>query len=127
MNTIRISAIRLFGFALAALGGLAAVPAPAAELVMFEREGCAWCARWDREIGPVYPKTPEGAAAPLRRINLDRTAATEPGLRAPVRFTPTFVLLDNGREIARITGYMGEDAFWGLLGKYLASAYKAGL
>ncbi|NWG26424.1 MAG: hypothetical protein HXY30_18740 [Pseudorhodoplanes sp.] len=94
---------------------------------MFEREGCAWCARWDREIGPVYPKTPEGAAAPLRRINLDRTAATEPGLRAPVRFTPTFVLLDNGREIARITGYMGEDAFWGLLGKYLASAYKAGL
>ena len=111
---------------LAAFAWLAAVPAQAAELVMFERDGCAWCARWDREIGPIYPKTPEGAAAPLRRLNLDRKVANEPGLKSPVLFTPTFVLLDKGREVGRITGYIGEEAFWGLLGKFLASPYKAG-
>lgn len=116
----------LFGCVLAVSAVLAASPAAAAELVMFERDGCVWCARWEREVGQIYAKTPEGAAAPLRRVNLDRGSGTESGLKGPVRFTPTFVLLDNGREIARITGYMGEEAFWGLLGKYLTTAYKAG-
>jgi thioredoxin-related protein len=32
-----------------------------------------------------------------------------------VRYTPTFVVVDNGREIGRITGYVNDDAFWGLL------------
>ena len=33
----------------------------------------------------------------------------------PVIYTPTFVLIDNGKEIGRIIGYPGEDFFWGLL------------
>jgi thioredoxin-related protein len=32
-----------------------------------------------------------------------------------VRYTPTFVVVHNGREIGRITGYINDDAFWGLL------------
>jgi hypothetical protein len=32
-----------------------------------------------------------------------------------VRYTPTFVLVDRGREIGRIVGYPGEDFFWELL------------
>lgn len=127
MNAIWRLAKPLFGFALVLFTSLGPAPLAAAELVMFERDGCAWCARWDREVGTIYPRTPEGAVAPLRRINLDRTSVPEGGLKGPVRFTPTFVLLDGGREIARITGYMGEDAFWGLLGKFLASTYKPGI
>ena len=34
----------------------------------------------------------------------------------PVIAAPTFVLVDKGREIGRITGYLNDDAFWGLLG-----------
>ncbi len=34
-------------------------------------------------------------------------------------FTPTFVLVENGVELARIEGYPGEDFFWGLLGMIL--------
>jgi len=37
-----------------------------------------------------------------------------------VRFTPTFVVVDNGREIGRITGYSNDDAFWGLLDTFAA-------
>ena len=88
----------------------------AAELVMFEQAGCEWCAAWDRQIGPIYPKTAEGRRAPLRRVDLH---ADRPGdLRdiQAVRFTPTFVLIDGGREVGRIRGYPGEDFFWGLLG-----------
>ena len=32
-------------------------------------------------------------------------------------YTPTFVLMDGGREIGRIVGYPGEDFFWSLLGE----------
>ena len=40
-------------------------------------------------------------------------------LVSPIRFTPTFVLVDDGREIGRIEGYPGEDFFWGLLERLL--------
>jgi hypothetical protein len=40
--------------------------ARAAELIMFEQAGCAWCETFDREIAPIYPKTAEGRRAPLR-------------------------------------------------------------
>lgn len=93
--------------------------AGAAELVMFERAGCPWCARWNREIAPIYPKTAEGRLAPLRRIDID-AGRPDLALATPVRFTPTFVLVDKGREVGRITGYMNEDSFWALLTDMLA-------
>lgn len=34
-----------------------------------------------------------------------------------MRYTPTFVLIDGGREVGRIEGYPGEAFFWGLLEK----------
>jgi len=37
-------------------------------------------------------------------------------LERSVHFTPTFILVDDGREVGRIEGYPGEDFFWGLLG-----------
>jgi thioredoxin-related protein len=85
------------------------------ELVVYERAGCAWCARWDQEIAPIYPKAAIGQQAPLRRVSLDRRRNTDPVLADPVRFTPTFVLLRDGEEVGRITGYHNDAFFWGLL------------
>jgi hypothetical protein len=85
------------------------------ELVMYERAGCAWCARWDQEIAPIYPKADIGQKVPMRRVSLDRREKTDPVLDDPVRFTPTFVLLQDGKEIGRITGYHNDAFFWGLL------------
>jgi hypothetical protein len=95
-----------------------AVPATAAELVMVERAGCPVCMRWNRELGAVYPNTPEAARAPLRRLDL--AAAGTLTLVEPVRYTPTFLLVEDGQEVGRITGYTGDDAFWGLLGRLLS-------
>ncbi|MBT9289530.1 hypothetical protein [Prosthecodimorpha staleyi] len=103
---------------------LAASPAAAWELIMVERPGCAWCARWTREVGPVYARTDEGRRAPLRRVDID-AAPAEVTLRAPLLFTPTFVLADRGREIGRITGYADDGMFWGLLGAMIAKADRA--
>lgn len=94
---------------------LASGGAQAAELVMFERAGCPWCRNWDREIAPIYPKTPEGARAPLRRVSLDQPLGPAWKLDPPVFYSPTFVVMDDGREIGRITGYSNAESFWGLL------------
>ena len=90
-------------------------PARSAELIMFEQKGCVWCQRFDREIAPAYDKTTEGRRAPLRRVDI---AKPKPGDLAFVqreRYTPVFVLVQNGREFGRIRGYPGDTFFWGLL------------
>jgi thioredoxin-related protein len=97
----------------------AAALAQSYELVMVEERGCAWCARWDEEIGPIYPKTAESVFAPLRRIDLNEPRPDDLTFARPVSFTPTFVLVEDGEELDRIEGYPGEDFFWMLLDKLL--------
>ncbi len=78
---------------------------------MFRRDGCSWCAKWDREIGPIYPKTEFNFRAPVRQVNLDRDR--DPSIvHAPIRYTPTFVLVEDGKEVGRIEGYPGDEFFW---------------
>ena len=95
--------------------------ARAAELVMFEQAGCAWCEAFDREIATVYEKTEEGARAPLRRVDIAAALPSDLAFITIERLTPLFVLVENGREIGRIRGYPGEEHFWGLLGALLKS------
>lgn len=94
---------------------LAAYPAAAAELVMYRSPGCPYCAAWDRTIGPAYPKSDLGRRAPLRPVDVAARGGPAVALKSPIRFTPTFVLVRDGRELGRIEGYPGEDFFWGLL------------
>ena len=98
-----------------------AVPrAQAAELIMLERPGCSWCIRWNQEIAPIYPLTEEGRRAPLRRVDVTRPWPQDLAGIATDRYTPTFIIVENGREIARLRGYPGDDFFWPLLEAMLA-------
>lgn len=103
---------------------VASVVASAADtvLVMVEEKGCIWCARWNEEIADIYPKTPEGQAAPLQRIDIHAPRPDNMTFSRSLHFTPTFVLMVNGQESSRIEGYPGEDFFWGLLGQMLVRA-----
>lgn len=94
-------------------------------LLMFEEAGCVWCARWNAEVGPEYPVTPEGLAAPLRRLDIHDPLPAELALTSRPRFTPTFILVDDGAELGRIEGYPGEDFFWGLLARLIDQAAPA--
>lgn len=91
-------------------------------LLMFEEVGCMWCARWNAEVSPEYPITPEGLAAPLRRLDIHDPLPEGLTLTSRPRFTPTFVLIQDGAELGRIEGYPGEDFFWGLLGRLIERA-----
>lgn len=96
------------------------------QLVMVEEDGCGWCQAWHQEIGPIYPKTAEGRAAPLRRIDINDRMPDDLAAIPPTRFTPTFILVSmdhgmgGGREVGRINGYPGDAFFWGLLQALIA-------
>jgi hypothetical protein len=126
----RLAAVLILALA-AALPARASEPAPdtpviGVELVMVEEVGCVWCARWNAEIAEIYPKTPEGAAAPLRRIDIRGPRPDDIAFARPLTFTPTFVLVVAGEEVARIEGYPGEDFFWGLLEMHLTTHTEFG-
>ncbi len=86
----------------------------AAELIMVEQQGCYYCLEWKDQLGNIYPKTPEGKYAPLKTIDITEVDELE-GLQRDVIFTPTFVLMENDRELGRLEGYSSEDFFWELL------------
>lgn len=108
-----------FAAAILATGILLTQPLFAAELVMVEQSGCEWCARWDQEIAPIYPKTSEGHFAPLRRVNL-HDMRQELELARRVNFTPTFLIVEEDHEIGRLEGYPGEDFFWPVIAQLLS-------
>ena len=100
---------------------LASSPAAmAAEMIMLVQPGCPWCAKFDAEIAPAYPNTPEGRRAPLRRVDITAPWPEELAGISAERFTPTFILMDEGKEVARLRGYPGDQFFWYLVGDMLA-------
>ena len=117
---MRVSLLRsCLGLGLALAATLPVRAAGELRLVMVEQTGCTYCLQWHTEIGPIYPKTPEGAAAPLQTVQLRAPLPDGMTFDSPPVFTPTFVLLSDGAEVGRIEGYPGEDFFWGLLGVML--------
>ena len=102
---LRASLVVIFSV-LAGTGGYAA------ELLMFEQPACPFCAAFNREIAPDYPQSRAGRMAPLRHVDIhqSRTGGIE-GLD-PAVFTPTFVLVEKGREVGRLLGYPGRRYFY---------------
>ena len=97
----------------------------AMELLMFEEHGCPWCARWNADIGGIYAESDQGRRAPLRRIDIRAQDDAGVELARRAHFTPTFILIDEGREVGRIEGYPGPDFFWGLLDDIIETADRA--
>lgn len=107
--------------------GLMALPAAAeTRLMMVHQAGCHWCAQWHTDVGTEYPKTDEGQRAPLLLQELRAPLPDGVALDSRPTYTPTFVLLQNGAEIARLEGYPGEDFFWPLLAMMLEKLPAAG-
>jgi thioredoxin-related protein len=108
-----------FGLTALVLGLALPAPSRAAQLLIFERPGCPYCAAFDREVAPIYPLTAEGKTVPARRVDITKAIPADLAFVKVERLTPVFVLIDNGREIGRFRGYSGDDQFWGLFGVLL--------
>jgi len=95
----------------------------AIELLVVDQPHCPYCERFDAEIAPAYPKTEEGKRAPMVRVQLNKPWPEAYASIKPARFTPTFILVQNGEEIDRIEGYPGDQHFWFLLTQLLNKAH----
>lgn len=102
-----------------AIGGIAraawAQPSKGQRLMMVRRKGCVYCAQWDREIAPIYDRHAEGRAAPLFMVDADGPYPDGLALDRMPWLTPSFILLRDGREMARFEGYPGADKFFAVL------------
>lgn len=90
--------------------------ARAAELVFFMSEACGICERWNDEIGGIYPKTDEAKVLPLRVQSVHDDMPADLAFVKGVAFTPTFVVVDDGKEVGRIVGYISDYFFWEQIG-----------
>lgn len=93
--------------------------AESASLIMVDDPACHYCRKWNKEVGGGYARTAEGRAAPLMRVRRNSKALSN---FSPVVYTPTFILVRDGREVGRITGYPGQLYFWEELSALMASA-----
>ena len=106
-------------FSLIIVNFICASSSLAAELVMFESEACEWCEVWDEEIGVAYDKTQVSTVVPLRKVDIDDELHADFKQLEGLIYTPTFVVMDGGKELGRIIGYPGEDFFWQFLNEIL--------
>ncbi len=123
MITVRVAKSMKRVIALGAFVWLAVASLPhvasATELLAVMRDNCPYCRAWEIQVGSIYNKTDESRVAPLHRIAIDELGRTHYIFNEPVRYTPTFVVMDRGVEIGRIVGYSDEAMFWGLLREIL--------
>lgn len=103
----------LFGLVLAS----GAVPAMAVELLMVEQAICPFCKQFDAEVD--YSNTKTGQAIPLRRIQLTDPWPQDLASISHDMLTPTFILVDNGKELGRLRGYPGKEPFWALINQLI--------
>lgn len=95
-------------------------PSDGYQLIMIHQQGCYECQAWDNLLGPIYPKTSEGAFAPLRRVDLRGDQPEDLDLKFKARITPTFILVKAGKELGRIEGNPGDEFFWIYLDRLLS-------
>ncbi len=90
-----------------------------AELLVFETDNCAYCFVFRRDVAPDYQKSPRARDVPLRFIDAREADLSKINLNQPIRILPTVVLMRNGREVSRITGYMGPEPFFYMVSRLM--------
>lgn len=98
---------------------LASPVVSAADLLYVFDSECGACRAFDHDIGDIYPKTEEARIAPLRRLNINMVRGKhivlgehQVQLNTDIIGTPTFILISDGREVDRFSGYSRDEMFW---------------
>ena len=100
----------------------------AAEMLMFSTKTCGYCRAFLKEVAPTYADTEHAKLLPLRIISMDQKTAPKWFDEAytdkridPIVGTPTFVIFNNGTEVARLIGYQGKEKFYKDISKFIDS------
>jgi thioredoxin-related protein len=106
--------------------GAARVPVEVAahrlELVVIEVAGCTVCELVRRHIQPAYEASPTSRRVPMRYVDITNIDELTIGLESRVATVPTVVLMRDGKEVDRISGYTGPQHFFVALSEMLEQA-----
>lgn len=97
-------------------------PAQRLELLVIEVAGCTVCDLVRLNIQPAYESSPRARQVPLRYVDITSIDELKLGLTERVATVPTIVLMRDGREVDRISGYTGPEHFFLALGEMLELA-----
>ncbi len=100
--------------------------APAAnsglEFLVLEVKDCHVCELVRTHILPQYERSATSRDTPMRFVDLNAIDEAKLGLTGPVTTVPTIVLMREGQEVARLTGYTGPQIFFQAVPEMLARA-----
>ena len=116
---VYVSLIKAFALALPFAASLQTAAADS-RLIMVTSEYCPSCQAWELDVGKVYDKSPYATTLPLTRVEIGLKMPGGVTLQKPVVGTPTFLILHNGQEINRRSGYFDAEMFWWWLSEYAA-------
>jgi thioredoxin-related protein len=89
------------------------------EILVFEVNRCVYCRIFRRDVLPKYERSLRAKKAPIRFINVSQTDVTPLKLSAPLTMAPTVVVMQDGQERGRITGYMGPEPFFHMVSQIM--------
>jgi thioredoxin-related protein len=90
----------------------AALPGNRFELVVIEVDNCIYCGLFRRDVAPTYTASSRAKAVPMRFIDINAPDFARMNLSNPIDSVPTILVLENGREVGRIAGYVGPEIFF---------------
>ena len=92
------------------------------ELVVMEAPGCIYCTVFRRDVLPAYQASERAKDVPIRFLDVNDAAVNALGLDEPVNIVPTFVVLKDNREVGRVPGYVGPEAFFHTINYLMSTA-----
>lgn len=85
------------------------------ELLVFEVADCVYCALFRRDVLPNYRRWQPARTVPIRFVDARSAGLMRARLAAPLTTVPTFVVMRDGREAGRISGYFGPAPFFQMI------------
>ena len=89
------------------------------ELVVFETADCDYCLLLRRDVLTEYLRSRRAAEVPVRFVDVESIDLDQLPLSQPLTVVPTVVLMSDGYEVGRITGYTGPEHFFHLVSRLL--------
>lgn len=98
----------------------AALPRSNLELLVVEVEGCIYCLVFRRDVLPNYQQSAQARSVPMRFIDLNEAEEQKVRLSEPVTQVPTILLMKEGQELGRISGYLGPENFYHAINRLIS-------
>jgi thioredoxin-related protein len=92
------------------------------ELLVFEHPDCTYCPVFRRDIAPSYLQSAPASEAPLRYVDITKSDISALHLKGRIDMVPTAVLMKDGKEVGRISGYWGRESFFKMLSYIMSLA-----